>query len=157
MLRGVLVVEPGYTGGTVIDPTYEQVSTGETGHAEAIKFTYDPAVISYEDLLNVFFATHDPTSLNRQGNDVGTQYRSVIFYADETERKLAEKYISKLESEHPGGKPIVTTLEKLNKFYPAENYHKDYFENHSDEPYCQIVITPKVEKAKKRFAELLKT
>lgn len=156
MLRGVVGVEPGYAGGSVPNPTYEQVCTGRTGHAEVIRIAYDPAVIAYEALLAVFFSTHDPTTLNRQGNDVGTQYRSAVFYADEGQKDAAKRFIESLEAEHPGGDPVVTSLEPLTTFYPAEDYHKDYYAKNQDAPYCQVVINPKLAKAKKKFAELLK-
>lgn len=155
MLRGVISVEPGYAGGTTVNPTYEQVCTGTTGHAEVIRIEYDPTVIKYEDLLAVFFATHDPTTLNRQGNDVGTQYRSIVLYADEAQRSATEKYVAELGA-MPGGAPIVTEIQPLNAYYPAEDYHKDYYARNKEAGYCQVIITPKVEKAKKRFAELLK-
>ncbi len=156
MLRGVTAVEPGYAGGTVPNPTYDQVCTGRTGHAEVIRVAYDEGLIAFDDLLSVFFATHDPTTLNRQGNDVGTQYRSAVFYVDEEQRAAAAAFIAGLEKDHPGGDPIVTSLEPLAAFYPAEDYHKNYYANNKDEPYCQVVINPKLAKAKKRFAELLK-
>lgn len=157
MLRGVVSVSPGYTGGSVAHPTYEQVSSGATGHAEAIRFEYDPARISYEDLLNVFFATHDPTTKNRQGNDVGPQYRSAIFYATEEQKKAAEACIASLNSSEKTGAPIVTTVEPLTEFWPAEDYHRQYYEHHKDQPYCQIIINPKLEKMQNTFASLLKT
>ena len=156
MLRGVLSVAPGYAGGHVPNPTYEQVSGGTTGHAEVIRFEYDPTVISYDDLLAVFFATHDPTTMNRQGNDVGPQYRSVIFFATEEQRHAAEKFIAKLNSSNERGAPIVTTVEPLKAFFPAEDYHQKYYENHQDAPYCQLVINPKLEKVQEKFANLLK-
>lgn len=156
MLKGVIAVDPGYAGGSTPNPTYEDVSTGQTGHAEVVRIEYDSTIITYDDLLAVFFATHDPTTLNRQGNDVGTQYRSVIFTADDQQKRSAERYISDLEKSHPGGDPIVTEVVLLDKFYPAESYHKDYYANNQDKPYCQVIITPKVKKAKERFAALLK-
>jgi peptide-methionine (S)-S-oxide reductase len=155
MLHGVIAVAPGYAGGTVAHPTYEQVCTGRTGHAEVIRIEYDPAILTYETLLTVFFATHDPTSLNRQGNDVGTQYRSAIFYADESQKAEAKAFIDGIERDQPGGTPIVTTLEQLTAFYPAEDYHKNYFARHPESPYCQLVINPKVKKVKEKFAALL--
>ncbi len=154
-LRGVKSVEPGYAGGKVDNPTYEQVSMGNTGHAEAIKFEYDPSVISYPDLLSVFFATHDPTTLNRQGADVGTQYRSTIFYSSEEEKQSAQNYIDQLTKDGVFAAPIVTTLEPLTKFYEAEDYHKNYYDRNSGEGYCQIVIGPKIHKLKEKFASLL--
>jgi peptide-methionine (S)-S-oxide reductase len=149
-------VMPGYSGGTVPNPTYEQVSTGTTGHAEATRIEFDPAQISYHDLLTVFFATHDPTTLNRQGNDVGTQYRSAIFYTTPEQKTAAEKFIADLEASDVGGKPIVTEILPFGAFYEAEDYHRQYFKNHSDAGYCQLIIEPKVEKLQKQFANLLK-
>jgi len=157
MLKGVLSVVPGYSGGHVANPTYAQISSGTTGHAEVIRFEYDPELISYDDLLNVFFATHDPTTVNRQGNDVGPQYRSVIFYATEEQQSRAETFISTLNASNEKGAPIVTTVEPLREFYVAEDYHKQYYEHHKDQPYCQLVINPKLEKVKEKFAELLKS
>ncbi len=156
MLRGVISVEPGYSGGIVAHPTYAQVSSGTTGHAEVIRFEYDPSRISYDDLLNVFFATHDPTTVNRQGNDVGPQYRSVIFYSDEAQKEAAEAFIAKLNASGTAGAPIVTTVEPLGAFWPAEDYHRQYYEHHKDAPYCQLVINPKLEKVQEKFADLLK-
>lgn len=156
MLKGVESVTPGYSGGTTDNPTYHDVCTGNTGHAEAIKIEYDPEVISYQYLLTVFFGTHDPTTLNRQGNDVGTQYRSVIFYTSDEEKDEAENFIKDLNDNKAYEKPVVTEVVKLEKFYPAEDYHHDYYANNHDNPYCQIVIAPKIEKLQKRFAELIK-
>lgn len=153
-LRGVSSAVPGYSGGEVENPTYEQVSTGETGHAETVKIEFDPSIISYSDLLTVFFATHDPTTLNRQGNDIGTQYRSEIFYADELQKRDAEEFIKKLNLELDG--KIVTRISEFKNFYEAEDYHKNYYEQHKDSPYCQLVIAPKIEKLQSRFKELLK-
>ncbi len=155
-LKGVKSVVSGYTGGATPDPTYEVVHTGRTGHAEAIKIEYDPDTISYEDLLNVFFNTHDPTTLNRQGNDIGTEYRSGIFYLNEEQRVAAETLVKELNDTKAYDKPVVTTVQPLEVFYPAESYHQEFYKYHSDEPYCQIVIAPKLEKLQKRFAELLK-
>lgn len=154
-LRGVHSVLPGYTGGNTDNPTYEQVSSGSTGHAEAIKFEYDPKLISYRDLLEVFFATHDPTTLNRQGNDVGTQYRSSIFYTSESQKEQAEDIITELRESHSYTSPIVTTVEPLTKFYEAEDYHKNYFERNQGAPYCMVVINPKIKKFKEKFASLI--
>jgi peptide-methionine (S)-S-oxide reductase len=154
MIKGVVSVEPGYSGGKVANPTYEQVSSGTTGHAEVIKIVYNPDIVSYEEILQVFFTTHDPTSLNRQGNDVGPQYRSVIFYANERQKEKTEHYIKVLSKAHT--KPIVTAVEPLRGFYPAEDYHKKYYESHKDAPYCQLVIAPKVEKVEEKFKNLLK-
>jgi peptide-methionine (S)-S-oxide reductase len=147
---------PGYTGGTVKDPTYEQVSSGTTGHAEATKIEFDPAIISYHELLTVFFATHDPTTRNRQGNDVGPQYRSSIFYTSDEQKAEALAFIKQLEAADSGGRPIVTEVVPFDVFYDAEDYHKQYFKNHADKPYCQVVIEPKVEHLQKDFAALLK-
>jgi peptide-methionine (S)-S-oxide reductase len=155
MLKGVVLVEPGYAGGSMVNPRYEQVSVGDTGHAEVIRVTYDPARVSYEDLLTVFFGSHDPTTPNRQGNDVGEQYRSVIFYQDEDEKATAERIIKEVDESIIDGTRVVTQLVPLKEFYPAEDYHKDYFANNRSAPYCQIIIEPKIEKIRKRFAELV--
>ncbi len=155
-LRGVLSVTSGYAGGQLDNPTYEQVSMGNTGHAEVIKFEYNPEQISFGDLLEVFFATHDPTTLNRQGNDVGTQYRSVIFSANDEQKKIAIEFLKKLETDRIFTDPVVTTIEPLVKFYPAEDYHQNYFNRNGGKPYCQVVINPKLEKFRKKFASLLK-
>ena len=156
IVRGVEKVEPGYTGGSVPNPNYEQVSTGTTGHAEAAQITFNPKVISYKEILEIFFATHDPTTLNRQGPDIGTQYRSAIFYHDENQKRTAEKVIAELEKEGIWEKPIVTKVEPLNIFYKAETYHKDYYKKHPNQPYCQQVITPKLLKLQQRFLGKLK-
>ena len=155
-LEGVVKVTSGYSGGTVPNPTYEQVCTGTTGHAEVIQVEYDPSKIGYEELLEAFWKSHDPTTLNRQGNDVGTQYRSVIFYHNEGQKDLAEKYKKELDSSGSWDAPIVTKIEPFKAFYPAEDYHKDYFRLHGSAPYCQFVIKPKVEKFRKVFKEKLK-
>lgn len=155
-LKGVIGAEPGYTGGTTESPTYDDVSSGRTGHVESIKIAFDPAKISYGDLLTVFFYTHDPTTLNKQGNDIGTQYASVIFYADEMQRSEAERMIAELNGSHAYSAPVVTALSPLGEFYPAESYHRDYYLNHKDDRYCEIVIAPKMEKMRMRFAELIK-
>ncbi len=155
-LKGVEEVIPGYAGGTTAKPTYEEVCTGETGHAEVIRIKYDPTLISYQELLEVFWKTHDPTTLNRQGADVGTQYRSVIFYHNEKQKMLAEHYKQKLEEAKIWDKPIVTEISPLTNFYPAEAYHKNYYENHPAQGYCNFVITPKVEKFEKIFKDKLK-
>ena len=153
-LAGVLGVESGYIGGSVPDPTYEQVCGGTTGHAEAIRIGFDPEVISYDDLLDVFFATHDPTTLNRQGNDVGTQYRSAIFPHDEGQEAAARAAIGRAQADHAA--PIVTTVEQSGPWYPAEGYHQDYWNRVGDRnPYCMAVIPPKLQKLRKRFAEKL--
>lgn len=156
-LRGVSSVMPGYAGGTTKDPSYEAVCTGMTGHAEVIKIEFDPAQIMFNDLLTVFFATHDPTTLNRQGSDVGTQYRSTILYTTEQQKQDAVAFIKKINESDPNGKPVVTEIKPLDHFYPAEDYHKDYFKNNSSQPYCQLIIEPKVEKLQKNFQALLKT
>ncbi len=156
MLKGVSKVESGYAGGERENPSYEQIATGVTGHAEVIRITYDPSVISFEDLLTVFFGSHDPTTLNRQGNDVGTQYRSVIFYTDEQEKAAAEKISKEIDESLKDGSRVVTQILPFKNFYPAEAYHANYFEMNADAPYCQLVIEPKVEKVRKRFAQLVK-
>ena len=156
MLRGVTSVEPGYSGGTTKNPTYDEVSSGRTGHTECIKIEFDPREIKYEDLLTVFFGSHDPTTLNRQGNDVGTQYRSAIFYTTEKQKKITEDFIKELNNSNKDGKPIVTEVVPLDVFYVAENYHKDYYERNKEAPYCEIIINPKLEKVQQKFAELLK-
>ena len=157
MLRGVFSVLPGYAGGTAKNPTYEQVSTGKTGHAEVIRIEYDSSQISYRDLLTVFFGSHDPTTKNRQGNDVGTQYRSVIFYTTAEQKKIAEEFIKKINTSNSKGASPVTELAPLDVFYEAENYHRDYFATHPGNPYCEVVINPKLEKVQKQFAKLLKS
>ncbi len=156
-LRGVHSVVSGYAGGASKNPTYEQVCGGGTGHAEVIKIEFDPTQISFRDLMTVFFATHDPTTLNRQGNDVGTQYRSAIFYADEGQEQEASGFIKELDSAKTFKKPIVTTLEPLTEFYPAEDYHQKYFANNPYQPYCQYMIPPKLSKLHKQFSQLLKS
>lgn len=155
-LKGVYKVVSGYSGGTVENPTYEQVCTGKTGHAEVTQITYDPKVITYDELLEVFWKTHDPTTLNRQGNDVGTQYRSVIFYHNDEQKRLAEKYKEELNKSGIWDKPIVTEIVPFTNFYPAENYHQNYYDNNPSQPYCSFVITPKVEKFEKVFKDKLK-
>lgn len=155
-LRGIEKVESGYSGGHVPNPTYEQVCTGTTGHAEVVQLTYDPGVISYREILEVFFTVHDPTTLNRQGPDVGTQYRSAIFYHDEEQRRTAEEVISELEEKGVWEDPIVTEVVPFEAFYPAEEYHREYFRNHPDQPYCRVVIAPKVAKFRKQYLERLK-
>ncbi len=155
-LRGVVAVTPGYAGGSVANPSYEQVCTGETGHAEVVRVEYDSDIISLDDLLTVFFATHDPTTLNRQGHDVGEQYRSIILYSDEEQRRAVERFIAKLEEEKIYDSKIVTAVEPLADFYEAEDYHKDYYAKSPDKAYCQANINPKLKKMRERFAELLK-
>ena len=156
IVKGVEKVEPGYTGGSVANPTYEQVSTGTTGHAEAAQVTFNPSVISFREILEIFFATHDPTTLNRQGPDVGTQYRSAIFYQNEEQKATAEKLIAELDKEGIWYAPIVTQVKPLKVFYKAETYHKDYYKNHPNQPYCQQVIAPKLVKLQQRFLGKLK-
>ena len=155
-LAGVKSVESGYMGGRIENPTYQQVCSGATGHVEVVRVTFDPAELSYRDLLEVFFATHDPTTLNRQGNDVGTQYRSVIFYTSEEQRRQAEQMISELNASRTWPNPIVTAVEPAAKFFMAEDYHQEYFENNSFQPYCQFVVAPKVKKFQQKFAEKMK-
>jgi peptide-methionine (S)-S-oxide reductase len=156
-LEGVTKVESGYSGGTVPDPTYEQVCTGTTGHAEVIQVTYDPSKISYDELLQAFWQSHDPTQLNRQGNDVGTQYRSVIFYHNENQHELAERYKKKLQESGAYDKPLVTEIAPISGFYKADAYHQDYYSQNGSQPYCHFVIKPKLEKFKKVFKDKLKT
>lgn len=155
-LKGVISVRPGYAGGQAENPTYEQVSSGKTGHAEAIQIKFDPTVISFYKLLDVFWATHDPTTLNRQGADIGTQYRSVIFYHNENQKLAAEKSLRELEKSGKFSSPIVTKIEPFTNFYPAESYHQNYYETHKDAPYCQIVIDPKIQKLLYQFSDIIK-
>lgn len=152
--RGVLEVISGYAGGDVVNPSYEKVSMGKTNHAEVVQISFDPSIISYEEILKIFWLIHDPTTLNRQGNDVGTQYRSVIFYHDEQQKKLAESSIKGLSSKF--SQPIVTQLLPLPVFYKAEAYHQDYFKNNPTQGYCSFVVAPKVEKFKGTYKELVK-
>lgn len=156
MLKGVSKVESGYAGGAMDNPSYAQVSEGNTGHAEVIRVTYDPTIITYEDLLTVFFGSHDPTTPNRQGNDVGEQYRSVILYESAEEKVIAEKIIKEVDESLKDGTRVVTQVIPLEKFFPAESYHANYFNENKSAPYCQLIIEPKVEKVRKRFAELVK-
>lgn len=156
-LEGVKSAVSGYTGGKVANPTYKEVCTGETGHAEALQIVYDPQKISFDELLEVFWETHDPTTLNRQGNDVGTQYRSGVFYHNEEQKQKAEKYKAALDKSGAFDNPIVTEITPFTTFYPAEDYHQQYFDNNENaNPYCRIVIRPKVDKFKKVFADKLK-
>ncbi|MBB1149807.1 MULTISPECIES: peptide-methionine (S)-S-oxide reductase MsrA [unclassified Myroides] len=156
-LKGVTAVLPGYIGGKNENPTYEQVCTGETGHAEAIEITYNDNEVSYTELLEIFFATHNPTTLNRQGEDVGTQYRSEIFYLDEAQKQAAEEYIGILRDEKVFDQPIVTRVSPASTFYVAEDYHKNYFERKGTEnPYCQLVVKPKVDKFEQKYSAKLK-
>lgn len=154
-LRGVRRVVSGYAGGRVPNPTYREVCSGLTGHAEVVQVTFDPAEISYRDLLGVFFATHDPTTLNRQGADVGTQYRSVVFYHDDEQRRAAEEVIAGLEAEGVFDDPIVTEVKPLDRFYVAEAHHQDYFRRNPAQPYCQAVIAPKVAKLRREYLDRL--
>lgn len=156
VLKGVEKVESGYAGGTVPNPTYRQVCTGNTGHAEVTNIYYDPSQISYDQLLAAFWMAHDPTQLNRQGNDVGTQYRSVIFYHNDEQKKLAEAYKEKLNKENVYGKPVVTEISASPVIYKAEDYHQNYYKENGDQPYCQFVIKPKMEKFQKVFKDQLK-
>ena len=155
-LKGVVDVISGYAGGETHNPTYEQVCTGSTGHAEVVQVTFNPKVISYENLMVMFFSIHDPTTLNRQGADVGTQYRSVIFHHNDAQKKSAEKVITDIQKAGIWSAPIVTELTALERFYPAEDYHQEYFRQNGQQPYCQAVIAPKVTKFRKEFAERLK-
>jgi peptide-methionine (S)-S-oxide reductase len=155
-LKGVLSVESGYSGGTAANPTYEQVCTGKTGHAEAVQVTFDPNVISYQQILNVFFTVHDPTTLNRQGADIGTQYRSVIFYHTPDQKATAEQVIREFATAKLWDHPIVTELASFKAFYRAEDYHQEYFANNADQPYCRAVVAPKVAKFREHFRAQLK-
>ena len=157
LLKGVQSVKSGYAGGAVSNPTYEQVCSGSTGHAECVQIEFDADLITFEALLEIFWNIHDPTSLNRQGEDVGTQYRSVIFYHNESQKQIAEEYIKQLTSANHFPKPIVTTLEAMNIFYAAENYHQDYFALKGNEnPYCQVVVRPKVEKFRDKYNQKIR-
>lgn len=156
MLRGVKAVVPGYAAGKTEHPTYTQVCTGDTGHAEVIKIEYDPSEVTYRDLLTVFFASHDPTTFNRQGNDVGTQYRSIIVAQTPAQEEEAKHFITEINASHAAGNPVVTEVVSGVPFYEAENYHKDYYERNKTQGYCQVVINPKLAKVQKEFAALLK-
>lgn len=155
-VSGVHQVESGYSGGQTSNPDYKMVTSGKTGHAEVVQITFDPEVISYLELLEIFFSTHDPTTLNRQGADIGTQYRSIILYHSEEQHRLAGEIIQKLDSEEIWSSPIVTAVEPFKRFYSAEAYHQEYYENNPNQGYCRMVITPKVEKFEKVFKEKLK-
>ncbi|MGZ8900253.1 MAG: peptide-methionine (S)-S-oxide reductase MsrA [Limisphaerales bacterium] len=155
-IKGVHSVESGYAGGHEDNPSYRAVCSGTTGHAEVVQIRFDPSVVSYRDLLNVFFTIHDPTTLNRQGADVGTQYRSAVFYHDDEQKKTAEEAIRDLNAQKLWDHPIVTEVTKLDKFYMAEDYHQEYFANNPYQPYCQVVVAPKVSKFRKHFLEMLK-
>lgn len=156
-LKGVTKVESGYAGGTLANPDYRQVSSGSTGHAEVVQITFDPAQLSLENLLRVYFTIHDPTTLNRQGNDAGTQYRSIAFYRDDKQKAAIDNAISETAASNEWPGKIVTQVVPFNVFYKAENYHQQYFELHGEEPYCQLVISPKIAKFRKHFHDLLKT
>ena len=156
IIKGVERIEPGYTGGNVPNPSYEEVSTGTTGHAEAAQIFFDPKIISYKEILEIFFTMHDPTSLNRQGADVGTQYRSAIFFHNAEQKSVAEQLIDELNKEEIWSNPIVTAVEPLKVFSNAETYHKDYYKKHPKEPYCQAVIAPKIAKLQHRFIDKIK-
>jgi peptide-methionine (S)-S-oxide reductase len=155
-LKGVEDVVSGYSGGRIPNPSYEQVSTGRTGHAETVQVTFDPAVISYEDILHIFFSIHNPTTLNRQGADVGTQYRSAIFYHDDEQKAAAERVMQEIEEAGVWDDPLVTELKPFEEFYMAEDYHQEYFRKNPYQPYCQVVIAPKVGKFRKQYYERLK-
>jgi peptide-methionine (S)-S-oxide reductase len=157
MLKGVVSVSSGYSGGKIKNPSYKEVCTGTTGHAEVCQVVYDASVLSYDELLAAFWQTHDPTQLNRQGNDVGTQYRSVIFYHNTHQKELAEKYKKQLNESKAWDKPIITEISPFTVFYKAEDYHQNYYKQNGDAPYCQYVIQPKVEKFKKVFKDKLKS
>lgn len=156
-LKGVLRAVPGYAGGTVPHPTYEQVCTGRTGHAEAVEVTYDPTVVSFRDLLGIFFTTHDPTTLNRQGNDIGTQYRSAVFYRDPAQRATVEEVVRELSEAKVWRRKIVTEIVPYSVFYEAEEYHHNYFRRNPEKGYCQVVIAPKMAKFRKQYADRLRS
>ena len=155
-LQGVTSVESGYSNGRTVDPTYQQVCNGDTGHAEVVRVTFDPNVISFREILEVFFAIHDPTTLNRQDNDAGTQYRSAVFYHTPAQKAAVEKLIAELTAEKAFGEPIVTEVAPAQTFYVAEDYHQEYFANNTNQPYCQFVVAPKVAKFRKQFAAKVK-
>lgn len=155
-LKGVEDAEVGYAGGFKDNPTYKEMAITDTGHAEVVRVTFDPEIISYEKLLEVFFYVHDPTTLNRQGNDVGTQYRSIILFADSEQEKISREYITALGEQGVFDDPIVTEVEPLDKYFTAEDYHQEYFENNSSQPYCAFVVAPKIEKFEEKYADLLK-
>jgi peptide-methionine (S)-S-oxide reductase len=152
LLKGVEEVDPGYAGGTIPNPTYEQVSTGSTGHAEVAQITFNPDVISFKEILEIFFSSHDPTTLNRQGPDAGTQYRSIILYNSEEQRATARQVMAELANSKKWKAPIVTQVKQLRAFYKAEDYHREYYKRHPSAPYCQAVIAPKIEKIEEKFA-----
>ncbi|WP_190808600.1 peptide-methionine (S)-S-oxide reductase MsrA [Flagellimonas sp. S3867] len=156
-LNGVHEIKSGYTGGAIKNPAYREICTGRTGHAEAIEITFNPSEVSYNELLEVFFATHDPTTLNRQGNDVGTQYRSEIFYTTPEQKELAEQFIALLEQEKVFGAPVVTPVSEAQPFYVAEQEHQNFYNDHRSQPYCQFIIDPKIKKLNKHFSNKLNT
>jgi len=155
-LKGVVDVKPGYSGGHVKNPSYKEVCNETTGHAEVVQITFDPGIVSFSEILEVFFITHDPTTLNRQGNDVGTQYRSAVFFHNEKQKETALKVIGEFDQEKVYDKPVVTEVTKFSAFYPAEDYHVNYFARNKNQPYCQYVVAPKVEKFKKVFKDKMK-
>lgn len=155
-VHGVIIVESGYMGGSLKDPTYKEVCSGSSGHAEVCRLTFDPRKVTFKELLEVFWQTHDPTTLNMQGNDIGTQYRSAVFYYDENQKKESEFYKQELENAHIFSNPIVTTFEPISTFYKAEDYHQNYYSQNENQPYCAFVIKPKVEKFRKIFSKKLK-
>ena len=155
-IEGVKRVEPGYSGGSVKNPTYEQVCGGQTGHAEVIQITFDPKIASYQKILEIFFSFHDPTTLNRQDNDVGTQYLSIILYHDKTQKQVAEHVIQELEEKRIYDAPIVTKVKRFEFFYPAEEYHKEYFKRNPEQAYCKIVIAPKIAKIRRQYLSMLR-
>lgn len=156
MLNGVESAVSGYSGGHTNNPTYKEICTGTTNHAEVVRVTFDPNTVSVSEILEVFFSAHNPTTLNRQGDDIGTQYRSIIFYENEHQEEISREIIEKLTSENIYSEPIVTQIEKFTKFYPAEDYHQGYYSENQQQPYCSMVVTPKVEKFKKVFKDRLK-
>ncbi len=155
-INGVEQVVSGYTGGATVNPTYQQVCTGQTGHAEAVQVSFDPASISYREILEIYFSVHDPTTLNRQGADAGTQYRSAIFYHNEQQKAIAEELIRELNKAHLWEKPIVTQVVPLDTFYPAEDYHQEYFSRHPEQAYCQLVISPKVVQFRRQWSKRIR-
>ena len=155
-VNGVENVVSGYTGGTTVNPTYEEVCTGKTGHAEAVQVTFNPSKLSYQEILEIFFSVHDPTTLDRQGTDVGTQYRSAIFYHNEQQKRVAEELTGEISKANLWNEPIVTQVVLLDTFYPAEDYHQEYFSRHSEQAYCQMVITPKISKLRNQWKKYLK-
>lgn len=157
LFDGIEELMPGYAGGKTPNPSYREVCSGSTGHAEVVRVTWDPEKLNLEDVLTLFFHAHDPTTLNRQGNDVGTQYRSAIFYQNEEEKETIDRVIAEIEEKRVWNRPIVTQVEPLTEFFPAEDYHKNYYQEHPSQPYCNIVIGPKVQKMKNQFSQLLKS